>query len=126
VDEAAEKGHGVPPLYWYPPFAPGLVNAGYWEFQPPTVIERNIPPQTVAVKEGAKVIAADEKQVGSIEEILTEEPTERASYFVIDQGLLQKEKKLIPTSWVTQVEEDKVHLAVSSNVINNLHIYQAD
>jgi len=42
---------------------------------------------------------------------------------VISQGLLLKERKLVPVRWVDVVGEDEVHLAVGSRLLDELREY---
>ena len=125
--------HGAPrtgerDVYWYPPVgftswgAPAAVNQPVPEYVLETT--RNIPEGTVALKRGAKVLSSDDQRVGDVEEILTEPTADRATHLVISEGLLLKEKRLIPTQWISSVLEDQVVLAVDSDVIENLPEYQ--
>jgi uncharacterized protein YrrD len=117
-----------PPLYAYPPFygtAYGTTNA--YPASPTrthvTRMERNVPEDTVALEEGAQVISADGEHVGDVERVLTGPQADRATHFVISQGLLLKEKKLVPAIWVDSIYEDKVHLAVGSRLVEELREY---
>jgi uncharacterized protein YrrD len=88
---------------------------------PPVVeTEQNIPEGTVALKEGAKVIAADGRQIGAVEQVLTDPRLGRATYLVIAQGLLVKERRRIPINWVSEVKEDEIHLTVGSHDVDEL------
>lgn len=111
-----------PSLYAYPPIMGGLPMT-YAE--PPYVveIEEHIPKGTVALKEGAKVVAADGKHVGNVERVLTDAKKNRATHFLISKGILLKEKKMVPISWVDKVTEDQVHLMVRSRILNDLRDY---
>jgi hypothetical protein len=42
---------------------------------------------------------------------------------VISQGLLLKQKKLIPTTWVSRFGEESVHLGVGAELVNTLPEY---
>jgi uncharacterized protein YrrD len=113
-----------PAYYWYPPsgyigypFGPG--NYG------PVETMRNIPPDTVPLKEGANVISSDGEHVGDVERLFVDSDSNRATHFLISEGLLFKERKLIPTHWVRSVEEDKVSLAVPSRLLERLPAYQS-
>ncbi|HEU0296683.1 MAG TPA: PRC-barrel domain-containing protein [Anaerolineales bacterium] len=85
-----------------------------------TRVEQNIPEGTVALKEGAKVLTADDKHVGNVDRILADPSDERATHLIITQGLLTKEKKLIPMQWVMMLGEESVHLEVKEAEINAL------
>ncbi len=86
-------------------------------------IERNIPDNTVPLREGAHVISADEKHVGNIERIITDSGNNRVSHFVIAQGVLFKEHKLIPMTWVSKIKADEIRLAVNSLLLQRLQPY---
>jgi uncharacterized protein YrrD len=116
-------------VYWYPPVGYGAWGApGSTTITQPVpeyVLEtsRNIPEGTVALKRGAKVLSSDDEQVGDVEEVLTEPMADRATHLVISEGLLLKEKKLVPTHWITAVLEDSVVLAVDAETIEDLPEY---
>lgn len=117
------------PLYWYPPALPlgGYPYATYPGYPIPpyvTEVEQHIPEGTVALKEGAKVVAADGEHVGNIEELVTDSSTGRVTHVVISQGLLLKERKLVPSNWIDTVDEDEVHLGVRSGTLGSLHPYE--
>ena len=117
------------PLYSYLPFynaAQGAPRAHPTPHPEPYIIhpERNIPEGTVALEEGARVISADGEQVGDVEDVLTDPQADRATHFVVSEGLLLKERKLVPAVWVDRVYEDEVHLAVGSTMFEMLREYQ--
>ncbi len=84
-------------------------------------VEQNIPEGTVALREGAKVIAEDGKLVGRVEGILTNAETDQATYILISQGFLQKERKLVPAFWAREIEENEIYLAAPANVLETIH-----
>jgi len=116
------------PVYWYPPvgylasptYGPTIYN---W---PPVETKLNIPEHTVPLKEGADVISVDEKHVGGLERLFVSSDNDRVTHFVISQGLLLKERKLVPAHWVDRVEEDKVHLTVSADLLDRLPAYDEE
>jgi uncharacterized protein YrrD len=113
-------GINVPPYYLYPPYSvPSQIPLR------PIKIVQNIPQGTIALKEGAEVISADSEFVGKVDEVLTSAQADRITYFVISQGLLNKKRKLIPSTWVMYLEEDTVHLEVNSHLLDELPEYQA-
>jgi uncharacterized protein YrrD len=117
------------PLYWYPPItalpgSPFAYSSSALEEGYATQVEQNIPDDMVALKEGANVISADGEHVGDIERIFVDPEAERATHFVITEGLIFKERKLIPATWVSTVGEDEVHLAVGSRMIDGLKEYK--
>ena len=117
------------PLYSYLPIYSakyGAAQAHPMSRPQPYVIqtEQNIPEGEVALEEGAKVISADGERVGDIEKVLTDPQADRATHFVVSEGLLLKERKLIPAAWVDRVYEDEVHLSVGSTMFEVLREYQ--
>ena len=116
----------LPAYYWYPPQGymgyPAYGMAYYpW---PPAETKRNIPDETVPLKEGAHVISSDDKHVGDVETLMLEGDSNRATHFVITHGLLLKERKLVPTKWVKSVAEKQVRLVVPSELLERLPAYE--
>ena len=89
-------------------------------------MERNIPDGAVPIQEGARAIGSDGQHIGDIERIFTDGATERATHLLMSQGLILKQKKLIPTTWLESVFEDQVHLVVSSTFMDDLPEYQIE
>lgn len=117
----------VQPLYWYPPLGAAAGNYLGTYPTPPAeyvAVERNIPEGAVALREGAKVIARDGGHVGDIARVFTDANTPRVTHFLLVRGLLNREHKLIPTTWVKKVEEDQVQLSVGSQLIDELKNYE--
>lgn len=117
----------APAYYWYP--ASGVIGypaygLGYYGW-PPVETVQNIPGNTIPLKEGSNVISSDDKHVGDVERLFVDPDSNRATHFLISQGLLFKERKLVPADWVRSVEEDKVHLAVPSRLLERLPAYQS-
>jgi sporulation protein YlmC with PRC-barrel domain len=80
---------------------------------------------SIALKEGARVISNDEQLIGTIERVITIAPEkERVTDLVVSQGLIWIEKKQVPVHWISNVTEDVVTLSVSSESIENLPEYQ--
>jgi uncharacterized protein YrrD len=119
-----------PAYYSYPPQgyggyggypAPGL-EAYLW---PPVETSRNIPEDTVPLKEGTNVISSNGEHVGDVERLFIDSDSNKATHFVITQGFLFKERKLIPVQWVDTVGEKEVHLLVSSELLGRLPAYKS-
>jgi uncharacterized protein YrrD len=83
-------------------------------------VERNIPEDTVPLKEGAEVIDVSGEETGQVEEILTDPKLERATHFVISKGVLLPEEKMVPLDWIQEIREERVELAVSTEVIERM------
>ncbi len=123
VDES-RGGETPSAVFSYPPYpggVPGVANYG-----PKYVAEThlNIPDKTVALKEGARVIARDEQEVGHVAQVLTSTPADQVSHFLIVKGLLVKEHRLIPVGWVDRLADDEVHLAIDSSAIERLPVIE--
>lgn len=132
----------VDAYYWYPPAGaahyptlnmygvPLMASTGerpYGTDQP--YIERtkqNIPEDTVALEEGARVVSADDQHVGDIEQVLMDSESNYATHIVISQGLLLKTHKLVPTFWFSTVTEDEVTLAVPASFLEQLPDYEGE
>jgi len=136
VDERLDKQVDGPPgayrpLYWFPPVGYTWWGAGgaatHWGYAiPPYVVdtEERVPEGTTALKEGARVLSSDGDHAGDIEAVLTDPDTNRATHLLISQGFLFKETKLIPTTWISVVMEDEVHLLVDSALLKDLPEYK--
>jgi sporulation protein YlmC with PRC-barrel domain len=124
----APKYQYTPAYYWYPAQSnigfPGIAMGHYaW---PMGETKRNIPEDTVPLKEGTNVMSSDGKHVGDVERLFLDEDSNKVTHFVISQGLLFKDRKLVPAHWVKSVEEDEVHLVVSSELLERLPSYQEE
>jgi len=110
------------PLYPHP-VLDGVPRIVMTDPPPPPYVaetEQNIPAGTVALKEGAEVITADGKHVGTLEQVLTDPGLDQATDLVIAQGLLVKERRRVPIQWVSEVREGEIHLAVGSRTVDEL------
>ena len=131
LDEApgVRSAGWVRPLYWYPGIGAWWSAGGVATYPKPRFVgetEKNIPEGTVALKVGAKVIGSDGEQVGDVEQVFTEPLEDRATHLLISEGLLLKDKKLIPTRWVNHVLESEVHLSVESTFVERLPEYELE
>lgn len=125
--ETAPAGY-VRPYYWYPPSTlTGWVGTGYGFPIPPYVVRtaRNTPAGTVPLDEGTQVMSADGEHVGDVEAVLTGPEQDRATHLLISSGLLLKEKKLVPTTWISRVTQEEIELAVGSPLLEQLPAYEA-
>lgn len=133
---AGEEKQSTPPVFWYPPVGmtwwhvPGYYSypGQFGERIPPYIAvekNQNIPEGTVPLEVDAHVISAEGEHVGDVEEVFTEPKANRVTHLLISRGLLFKETKLVPTSWITKVKEDEVHLVVGAAVLEALPEYPA-
>lgn len=79
---------------------------------------RTIPDDLVALKEGARVMSEDDKHVGDIEQIFTEEG--KATRLTLTQGTLVKNKKTIPFEMVKMVSDDEVDLTIQAQQLEEM------
>ena len=100
----------------------GMPGAVVTESRPKYVkqVEQHIPEGTVALKEGAPVVATDGKHMGHVEKVITEVEADRATYMLVSKGLLAKAHKLVPMEWVGLIDEDEVHLTVDPEKFDEL------
>ena len=116
-------------LYWNPPAYSGAGYSQYPVIYPTDLYirrtEKNIPEGMVALAEGAKVLAEDGEHLGNIETLVTD-PNERVTHLVISSGLLMKERKIIPSHWLSAVTDDEVHLSVDSRLLERLPEYHPE
>jgi sporulation protein YlmC with PRC-barrel domain len=115
-----------PAFYWYPAQSnigfPGIALGHYaW---PTGETKKNIPEDTVALKEGTNIMSSDGKHVGDVERLFLEGDSNKVTHFVVSQGVLFKDRKLIPAHWVKSVDEENVNLSVSSEVLERVPAYQ--
>jgi uncharacterized protein YrrD len=116
-EEPRQNPTDVPPVvYGAPGFGPMIVEAPGEKIV--TKIEQNIPEETVAMKEGAKVITADGKYIGNVERVLSDTSVNQATNLEISKGLLVKERRLIPMKWVMSIGEDEIRLRVNEAMID--------
>ena len=117
---SGDAGAGVSPVVSQP--LGGMPGAVVSESRPKYVkqVEQHIPAGTVALKEGATVVAADGKHVGHVEKVITDAQAEHATHLMISKGKLSKEYKLIPIEWVSILGEDEVHLTVAPRQVEEL------
>lgn len=114
----------APAYYWYPPVGYLGYPLGYYGW-PPMETVRNIPQETVPLKEGTDVMSSDGEHVGDVERLFVSPDSNKATHFVISQGLF-KDRKLVPAHWVKSVGEDKIHLSVSAELLESLPTFEPD
>ena len=128
--DASEYTEGeVEPSYWYPPMNYAWWRTGTQMLSPPMPLytiraTQNIPEGTIALEEGAKVISADDKHVGNIEQLIVDPEDKRVTHFVISEGFLFKERKLIPVLWISNLGEQQVHLSVNSRTLERVPAFE--
>lgn len=124
----------LPGSYWYPPesFAwwrmgsAGMAMPYYYPAMPLYVpkTKQNIPEGTVALEEGARVVSSDDKHIGNIEQVVVDSQDNRVTHFVVSEGVLFKDRKLVPVTWISEIDQGEVRLSVTSNTLDRLPAYQ--
>lgn len=136
-DTVAPASSAAPSLYPYPPVLGGEMGGmtgmtfggqahlGALTVPEPVVeqSERAVPDDNVAISSGARVLASDGETVGEVEQVLTSPHADQVTHFVISQGLLFKDRKLVPVGWVQEIGEEQVTLAVDSAFVARLGSY---
>jgi hypothetical protein len=110
------------PIYWYPPMGMGYGYRAGYPYKKET--DQNIPEGTIALKEAAPVISVDQQHVGNVARIFTESEHNQATHFLISDGIIFKHKKLIPVSWIHEIQEDQIVLDVGAAMLDKLPEYQ--
>jgi uncharacterized protein YrrD len=62
--------------------------------------------------------------VGDVERLYVDAESNKTTHFLISQGMLFKDRKLVPAHWVRTVEEDRVYLVVSSRLLERLPAHE--
>lgn len=105
-------------LYTYPPLKNSPIEnvpvAPYIE------VERNIPSNMAALREGSRVVSNDDKHIGDVDRVFLDAGSKVATHLVISQGLLFKGRKLIPADWIQEITDREVKLAVDSRLLEHL------
>lgn len=118
-----EPAYAARTVYWYPPVGSWNTFGVNSTYPPGPYLrseERNIPEGTVALKEGASIMDRNGEHVGDLDRIYTDTQSDRATHLLISKGFLLKEERLIPTTWISKVKEDEVHLSVDAQFIDEL------
>lgn len=118
--------------YWYPPLnlvwwrAGGTDNSVMYPAKPVYVARttQSIPEGTIALEEGARVISQDGKHVGNVVQVIVDPQDNGVTHFVVSEGVLFKERKLVPVTWISRIDEDEVYLSTTAGVLDRLPEYQ--
>ena len=119
-DDADYGGNSV--LYWVPPLGGWMGYPSIFPYPPPyaATTKQNIPENSVVLAAGTEVYSRNDELLGHVERILTDFPSEIATYFVLVAGMLPPKKKLVPMTWVKHMSENKLYLSVSKSTIERL------
>lgn len=126
-----DEDQGIDASYWYPPIYQSWWStqggSPAWYPKPRYVKAENvIPEETVALKEGARVISKDGEHIGNLEEVIVETAEDIATHIVVSKGFFLKERKLVPSIWISDIDEDQVILSVWSDLFDQLPEYESE
>jgi sporulation protein YlmC with PRC-barrel domain len=114
---ASSDQQGTMPFGESPVIVPPVLDA---DETYPTETVQNIPEGTVAMKGGAKIIAADGEHLGHVERILADSSVDQVTHLLISRGLFSKDLKIIPIKWVMRIGEENVYLNVNKGSVEGL------
>jgi len=91
------------------------------------LVERlKTPEGGVDVVEGTPVWRNDpHEKIGEVERLLLEEPSGRTKAFVIKRGFLFKKEAVLSTRFVTDLQEDVIHVDITDEEVDALPEYKA-
>jgi uncharacterized protein YrrD len=125
-EEAEELDLEVLPLYYTHPPGGSLIAATFPPFPEQPMVERktrNVPDESVALRAGAEVYDAMGDHIGDVEQVLVDPQDDSVNHFIISRGVLLTERKVIPMAWVKDVQEGRIELGVSSQILDQLPGY---
>ncbi len=125
IPPATGNTNPIYPFYHYPPLGTGWVNAPgvYTGSLYVKKTEKNIPEGSVAIDEGTNVVSSDGEDIGEVARVYADVDN-HATHVLVSEGLFLKEKKLIPTTWIKRMTENKIRLAVDSKLLERLPEFQ--
>jgi sporulation protein YlmC with PRC-barrel domain len=129
--DAAERanipGIQARPVYFYPPVGEA------WEGKPyppgfpeqPYVArtKQNIPEESIPVREAASVIMVGGEVVGQVEQFFIDPGSDQVTHYLIATGQGPGDRKLVPVTWTSAINEAQVELKVSSDLLETLPPY---
>jgi uncharacterized protein YrrD len=131
VENAGAPYENVEATYWYPPvnFQMQVPRVGLISETVPDQVaetETSIPEGRIAISEGARVLSADDKHIGNVEQVIADSKSNTVTHFVVGKGFLLKEHKLVPAFWVAHMDEEEIQLSVESSLFDRLPDYNPD
>ena len=79
------------------------------------------PVSWLLIEQGWPVLASDGETIGRVEEVLAD--ADIFSGLVVSTGLLGK-PRVVPAESVAEIDEDAVHLSLSSEAVDRLEEYE--
>ena len=132
LDQAdAPPTDDVPVATWNPPAEYAWWHSGPGMAYPPMPLfvrkaEQNIPEGTVALEEGAKVTSKDGHHVGNVADVYVDKEDNRATHILVSSGTLVKEQKLLPVTWISEIDEHEVRLSVDEDFLKRVPYHQPE
>jgi uncharacterized protein YrrD len=131
LEQTDNPTEDVPTSTWYPP-----TDYAWWHYGPSSAFpampifvrktEQNIPEGTVALEEGAKVVSKDGHHVGNVADVYVDKQDNRATHILMSAGTLVKEQKLLPVTWISEIDEHEVHLSVDEQFLNQVPYHEPE
>lgn len=111
------------PVLWYPPLGAMVYNPIGAEV--PYVVREteNIPLGTQALAIGSDVITSNDEHVGHVQEVFMDSGNGQSSHILVADNTLLHGEKLVPTSWIRQIEANAIHLSVGMDMMMSLPDY---
>ena len=120
-------------VYYYPPTPYSGFGSYYWGLPGfaavdpvQEVVVKNVPEGSLVIEEGADVFSSDGDHVGDVYSVHIDSETKRITHFVISQGLVFKDYKLIPVFWVNGANADGITVAVSTEQMKQLPSFKPE
>jgi uncharacterized protein YrrD len=125
--EAFAAGYASP-LYHYAPFGSWWSYPGVFSDEAGRIAktEENVPDNRIIIQPGAIVRNNKGEHIGEVSRVLVDSDSSRVTHFVIGQGVLFRDHKLIPMDWVDSITKQEVSLLVGSKVLERLPKYESE
>ena len=83
----------------------------------------NIPENSIALKEGAIVMAPNGEKLGYLERIISDPKSHEISHVVVSDGGINPTKRLAPIFWVSEISAKEIDLVVRQKHFEKLPEY---
>jgi sporulation protein YlmC with PRC-barrel domain len=117
----------VAPFYYLHPPGDTVIAGSFPRFPEQPMVEkksRNIPQGSIALEAVEKVYDAMGELIGDVEQVLVDSEDESVNHLIISRGMLLKERKVIPLAWVREVQESRIGLGVSGQILDQMPGYE--
>lgn len=78
------------------------------------------------IKQGAKVMTSDNKDVGRVDRVVIDPSTREITHVVVRQGWLFTTDKVLPIQWVSDTVEDTMRLRALDDDLQGLPDFEED